>query len=87
MDNHRKRAEEGFAESIKLRSKLNTNKSLSILFSPGKIKIMDKIFNHEKLSNSELKYCYRPIRPSIHSILNKNLQDYTKIIDSLKKYH
>ena len=79
--------EKELSESIKIRSKLNTNESLSKIFSPGKIKIMEKIFNHEKLSNTELKYYYRAIRPLIHAILNKNMQDYSRLVDSLKKYH
>lgn len=75
-----------FEEQVKIRGKLDTNKALSNIFSPGKLKIMDKIFNHEQLTNTELKYYYRSIRPLILSILNENLQKYVRIIESVKKY-
>jgi len=78
--------EENLAKTLKIRSRINTNKALSTLFAPAKKRIMDKIYNHEKLSNTELKYYYKAIRPRIHAILNDNLQNYTKIIESLKKY-
>ena len=77
--------EEILEEQIKIRGKLNTNKALSNIFSPGKIRIIGKIFNHELLTNSELKYYYRSIRPLILSILNENLQKYVRIIESIKK--
>ncbi|MBU0929720.1 MAG: hypothetical protein KJ623_01470, partial [Nanoarchaeota archaeon] len=77
--------EEILEEQIKSRGKLNTNKALSIIFAPGKIKIMSKIFNHETLTNSELKYYYRSIRPLILAILNENLQKYVRIIESARK--
>ena len=73
-------------ESIKLRSKLNLNQSLSIIFSPSKLRIMQKIFNHEKLTQSELKYYYRSIKPLAESIQNENLQEYLRIITSIKKH-
>jgi hypothetical protein len=78
--------EEIFKENIKIRAKLNTNKALANIFSPGKRIIMGKIFQHEPLSNTELKYYYRSIRPLILSILNENLQKYIRIIESNKKY-
>jgi hypothetical protein len=74
-----------FEEQIKIRAKLNTNIALSTIFSPGKLRIMNKIFNHEALTNTELKYYYRSIRPLILTILNENLQKYVRIIESLKK--
>ena len=78
--------EEHFKEQINLRGKLNLNQALSKIYSPGKLKIMEKIFGHEKLSNTELKYYYRSIRPLILAILNENLQRYIRIIESTKKY-
>lgn len=77
--------EEILEEQIKSRGKLNTNKALLAIFAPGKIKIMNKIFNHESLTNSELKYYYRSIRPLILAILNETLQKYVRIIESTKK--
>ena len=72
-------------ESIKIRSKLNLNQALNKIFSPGKIRILEKIFSHEKLTNSELKYYYRGIKPIISSISNENLHNYLRIIESIKK--
>ena len=83
--NKEEHKKELFEEQIKIRGKLNTNKALENIFSPGKLKIMDKIFNHEALTNTELKYYYRSIRPLILAILNENLQKYVRIIESLKK--
>ena len=79
--------DEKFRENIKLRGKLNINKSLSEIFSPAKLRIMGKIFQHEKLTNTELKYYYRAIRPLIHAILNESMEQYLRIIDSSKKYY
>lgn len=72
-------------EELEIRSKLNTAQALSIIFSDGKMRIMDKIFNHKELSNTELKYYYRAIRPLCRAILNENLQKYARIIESSKK--
>lgn len=79
--------DEKLRENIKLRGKLNINKSLSEIFSPAKRRIMEKIFQHEKLTNTELKYYYRAIRPLIHAILNESMDKYLRIIDSSKKYY
>lgn len=78
--------EELIKEQIEIRGILNTNQALAKIFSPGKLRIMDKIFQHEPLTNTELKYYYRSIRPLILSILNENLQKYARIIESSKKY-
>ncbi|MBI2655530.1 hypothetical protein HYX06_03855 [Candidatus Woesearchaeota archaeon] len=79
--------DEKFRENIKFRGKLNINKSLSEIFSPAKLRIMEKIFQHEKLTNTELKYYYRGISPLIHAILNESMDQYLRIIDSSKKYY
>ncbi len=76
-----------FRENIKLRGKLNINKSLSRIFSPAKLRIMEKIFQHEKLTNTELKYYYKAISPLIGAILNESMDQYLRIIDSSKKYY
>ena len=79
--------DERFKENIKLRSKLNINKSLSEIFSPAKRRIMEKIFQFEKLTNTELKYYYKAISPFIRAILNESMGQYLRIIDSSKKYY
>ncbi len=81
-----KREEKDFTTQIDMRTRLNLNKALLIIYSPGKRRIMEKIFNHEALTNTELKYYYRAIRPFIAAILNENLQKYLRIINSMKKY-
>ena len=72
-------------EQIKMRGKLDMNKSLSNLYSPGKLRIMDKIFNHEPLTNTELKYYYRSIRPLNLAVLNQDMQKYVRILESIRK--
>ena len=79
--------DEKFKENIKLRTKLNINKSLSEIFSPAKCRIMEKIFQHEKITNTELKYYYKAISPLIRAILNEGMEQYLRIIDSSKKYY
>ena len=79
--------DEKFKENIKLRGKLNINKSLSEIFSPAKLRIMEKIFQHEKLTNTELKYYYKAISPLIRAILNESMNQYLRIINSSKKYY
>jgi len=78
--------EETIKGQIDARSDLNINQASSIIFAPAKMRIMEKIFNHESLTNTELKYYYRSIRPIIRSVLNENLQKYIRIIESTKKY-
>lgn len=84
--NTEKKKEGILKENIDIRTKLNTNNALANIFSPGKRRIMETIFHHEPLTNTELKYYYRSIRPLILSILNENLQKYTRIIECNKKY-
>jgi hypothetical protein len=69
----------------KLRLNLDLNKSLKVLFAPAKIRIMEKIFNHEKLTNTELKYYYRAISSINKAVLNPALQDYLRIIEITRK--
>jgi len=70
----------------KLRLNLDLNKDIKTLFSPAKIRIMEKIFNHEKLTNTELKYYYKSISNINKSVLNPSLQNYLRIIEISKKY-
>ncbi|MEK6885597.1 MAG: hypothetical protein AABX17_01370 [Nanoarchaeota archaeon] len=70
----------------KLRLNLDLNKSLQVLFSPAKIRIMEKIFNHEKLTNTELKYYYRSISNINKAVLTPALSDYLRIIEISKKF-
>lgn len=69
----------------KFRLNLDMNKSLKIIFSPAKIRIMEKIFNHEKLTNTELKYYYKSISNINKAVLNPSIQDYLRIIEISRK--
>ena len=69
----------------KLRINLDLNRSLEILFSPAKIRILKKIFDHEKLTNTELKYYYKSISNINKSVLNRAVQDYLRVIEISKK--
>ena len=86
LRNQEKKEESGLIAQISIRGILNLNQALARIYSPGKLRIMNKIFNHEKLTNTELKYYYRAIRPLILSILNENMQKYLRLIESTKKY-
>ncbi len=70
----------------KLRLNLDLNKNLRVLFSPAKIKIMGKIFNHERLTNTELKYFYRSISNINKAVLSPSLVDYLRVIEISKKF-
>ncbi len=80
------KTEESLTKQIDIRGTLNLNQALARVYSPGKRRIMNKIFNHEQLTNTELKYYYRAIRPLSLAILNENMQKYLRIIESTKKY-
>ena len=69
----------------KLRLNLDLNKDIETLFSPAKIRIMKSIFNHEKLTNTELKYYYRAISKINKAVLSPGLQDYLRMIEISKK--
>jgi len=86
ISNKNEQDEEEKIDNIRLRGKLNLNQSLSIIYAPAKIRIMNKIFNHEQLTNTELKYYYKAIRPLNLSILNENMQQFLRLIESTKKY-
>lgn len=73
-------------KQAKLRLNLSLNKDLKTLFSPAKISIMEKIFNHEKLTNTELKYYYKAISNINKSVLNPVLQNYLMVIEMAKKH-
>lgn len=77
--------QESVRKQSNLRLNLNLNKDLQTLFSPAKIRIMNKIFNHEKLTNTELKYYYRAISNINKAVLNPELQNYLRIIEISKK--
>ncbi len=83
--NLEKSEQESLEKQSKLRLNLNLNKDLETLFSPAKIRIMGKIFNHEKLTNTELKYYYRAISNIDKAVLNPSLQNYLRIIEISKK--
>ena len=83
--NSEKKEQKTIEKQSKLRLNLNLNKSLQVLFSPAKIKIMEKIFNHEELTNTELKYYYKAISNINRAVLNPALQDYLNIIEITKK--
>lgn len=80
------KTKEDLTKQIDMRGTLNLNQALARIYSPGKRRIMDKIFNHETLTNTELKYYYRAIRPLSLAILNENMPKYLRIIESTKKY-
>lgn len=85
MQNLERKKEEKLKKQIKLRTALTTNQALSEIFSPAKIRIMRNIFAHGTLTNTELKYYYRAIKPLISAISSKDMQNYLKLIESIKK--
>lgn len=68
-----------------LRLNLDLQSSLRTLFSPAKIRIMNKIFNHMSLTNTELKYYYLAISNIDRAVLNVSLQNYLRVIEIAKK--
>ena len=80
------KANEIVEKQSKLRLNLDLNKSLEVLFSPAKIRIMDKIFNHEKLTNTELKYYYKAISNINKALLGPHVQEYLRVIEISKKF-
>jgi len=80
------KANEIVEKQSKLRLNLDLNKSLEVLFSPAKIRIMKKIFNHEKLTNTELKYYYKAISNINKALLSPHVQEYLRIIEISKKF-
>ncbi|HIG96508.1 TPA: hypothetical protein HA249_06520 [Candidatus Woesearchaeota archaeon] len=80
-----KQKEEKLTKQIELRIKLNMNTALSTIFSPGKIRILEKIADYEPLTMTELQYYYSRIRPLNRAILHPILQNYLRIIESAKK--
>jgi hypothetical protein len=85
LENRKGQEEEIFREQTLIRGRLNTNQALTEIFAPGQLRIMDKIFHHEPLTNTELKYYYRAIRPRILAMLNDDMRRYARIIDSVRK--
>lgn len=77
--------EEEIKRDIDIISKFNTTDAMRKIFSDGKIRILNKIYNHEKLTKTELEYYYRSISPLCKAILNENLRKYCKIIETTKK--
>lgn len=84
IENEEKK-QELIKKQTKLRLNLDLNKSLSVLFSPAKIRIMSKIFNHENLTNTELKYYYKAISNINKAVLNPNVWNYLRMIELSKK--
>ncbi len=72
-------------KEMDLRNKLNTTKALATLFSPAKLRILEKISHYEALTMTELKYYYKSIKPINRAILHPTLQNYLRIIESAKK--
>ncbi len=72
-------------EQSRLRLQLNLQQSLRVLFSPAKLRIMNAIFNHQPLTNTELKYYYKAISSINRAILNRGLQDYVGLVETVKK--
>lgn len=72
-------------EMTEIRTKFPMSEALSTLFKPGKLKIMEKIFNYQPLTNTEFYYYYRSIRPTILACMNKKALEYMEFIERMKK--
>jgi hypothetical protein len=83
--NKSSKEQKAIEKQLKLRLNLDMNKSLKVLFSPAKIRIMEKIFNHEKLTNTELKYYYRAISNINRAVLSPAMVDYLRVIEISRK--
>jgi len=83
--NKEKESEKNIEKQAELRLNAGINKDMQVLFSPAKIRIMRKIFNHEKITNTELKYYYKSISNINKASLNPSLQNYLRIIERTKK--
>ncbi|MDP7116399.1 MAG: hypothetical protein QF915_05045 [Candidatus Woesearchaeota archaeon] len=77
--------DEHLKTSIGQRQQMQMNQALETIYAPAKIRILKNIFEHKKLTNTELKYYYKAIRPISKAILNETLRDYLRIIESVKK--
>ena len=81
-----KEEQKNIEKQSRLRLNLDLNYSLRVLFSPAKVRILNKIFNHQTLTNTELKYYYRAISNINKSVLNVSLQNYLRVIEMTKKH-
>lgn len=64
--------------------KIDLNMNLKKIFSSGKIKILNKIINHQTLSRTEYNYYSSRIKPILNSILDENIKIYLNSIKNTK---